>query len=283
MNDDYTSSPQSKSWFDKVKQLFSSEPLCKKDIIDQLRDAEHQDILDGEVLHIIEGALQVSTMQARDIMIPRSQMVCIADCESPKDFLPRIIAAGHSRYPVIGESVDEVVGILLAKDLLPLLLQEDGHQSFDLNSILRSAIFVPESKRLNILLRDFRTNRNHMAVIADEYGGVAGLVTIEDVLEEIVGDIEDEYDEEADSFIKPINKKEFMVKALTPIEDFNSYFHCKLSDEEFDTVGGLIMQELGHMPKHDESVVLGDFCFNVANADSRRIQLLHVTLKSPKE
>ena len=280
MNDDCTSSPHPKRWFDKIRQLFSNEPLRKEDLIGQLRDAEHQDLLDEEVLHIIEGALQVSTMQTRDIMIPRSQMVCISACESPQDFLPRIIAAGHSRYPVIGESIDEVNGILLAKDLLPILLQEDGKQSFDLKSILRPAIFVPESKRLNVLLRDFRTNRNHMAVIADEYGGVAGLVTIEDVLEEIVGDIEDEYDEEADSFIKPINTKEFMVKALMPIEEFNDYFHCELNNEEFDTIGGLIMQDLGHMPKHDESVTLDKFCFKVASADGRRIRLLHVTLHS---
>jgi len=279
MNDDSSMSPRPKSWFEKVKQLFSNEPIKKEDLLGQLRDAEHQDVLDGEVVHIIEGALQVSSMQVRDIMIPRSQMVCISSEETPSELLPRIIAAGHSRYPVFGESLDEVMGILLAKDLLPLLLSENS-DIFDLKSILRPAIFVPESKRLNILLRDFRTNKNHMAVVADEYGGVAGLVTIEDVLEEIVGDIEDEYDDEIDSFIKPINKKEFMVKALTPIEEFNIFFHCQLKDEEFDTVGGLVMQKLGHMPKCDESIMLDKFCFKVANADDRRIKLLHVSVEN---
>ncbi len=279
MNDD-PSQPNTKNWFNKVKQLFSNEPLQKEDLIEQLRDAELHDILDNEVLHIMEGALGVSAMQARDIMIPRSQMVCISANESPEDFLLRILAAGHSRYPVIGESTDEVLGVLLAKDLLPLLLKKNVDATFDLKTILRPAIFVPESKRLTILLREFRTNKNHMAIIADEYGGVAGLVTIEDVLEEIVGDIEDEYDEDADIFIKPVSKKEFMVKALTPIDEFNHFFHANLSSEEFDTIGGLVMQQFGHLPKYNESVVFEGFCFKVSNADSRRVRLLNVSVQN---
>lgn len=277
MSDEHPSHHRHKSWFEKLKQLFSNERMCKEDLLDQVRDAEHQDVLDEEVVHIIEGALQVSTMQVRGIMIPRPQMVSISSKETPSEFLPRIIAAGHSRYPVTGDSIDNIIGILLAKDLLPLLLEQE-EQPFDLKAILRPAVFVPESKRLNILLRDFRTNKNHMAIVADEYGGVAGLITIEDILEEIVGEIEDEYDAEADAFIKPINQKEFMVKALTPIEDFNLHFNSHLQDEEFETIGGLIMKKLGHMPKHDESVTFQNFCFKVVNADTRRIKLLHVTL-----
>ncbi len=269
-----------KNWFCKIRQLFSNPVLKKKDLIKQLSHYKNHDIYENGVLHIVEGALQIDDMQARDIMIPRSQMICIAENEKPENFLPRIIAAGHSRYPIIGESVDEITGILLAKDLLPLLFRESAPQSFDLKSVLRAATFVPESKRLTVLLHNFRTNKNHMAIVVDEYGGVAGLITIEDILEEIVGEIEDEYDSEADGFVKPITKNSFMVKALMPIDEFNHFFHSDLTSEEFDTVGGLIMQQLGHMPKRDEFIDIDKFRFKVVSSNSRRIGLLHVSLNT---
>lgn len=283
-SDNHNTDPSKpKGWFHVVRQFFSGSLFRKKDLIEQLRGYKSRNFAESEVFHIIEGALQISDMQARDIMIPRSQMICIVEDELPETFLPRIIAAGHSRYPVTGESSDEITGILLAKDLLPLLFKESVQQSLNLKSILRPATFVPESKRLTTLLHNFRTNRNHMAVVVDEYGGVAGLITIEDILEEIVGEIEDEYDAEADGFINPVSKKIFMVKALTPIDEFNDFFHCHLSNEEFDTIGGLVVQKLGHMPKRDEFVCIDQFQFKVVSADSRRILLLQVSLNQTEE
>lgn len=189
-------------------------------------------------------------------MVPRSQMMSIRSTQTPKEFLPAIIEAAHSRYPVVGESLDDVMGVLLAKDLLPLILHND-ERPFDIKELLRPATFVPESKRLNVLLREFRANRNHMAIVIDEYGGVAGLVTIEDVLEQIVGDIEDEHDVEEDSYIKPLPSGDFIVKALTPVDAFNDFFGSEFSDEEFDTVGGLVMSAFGHLPKRNEVVEPG--------------------------
>ena len=209
-------------------------------------------------------------------MIPRSQMISIKSTQKPADFLPAIIEAAHSRYPVIGESLDDIMGVLLAKDLLPLILHDQNH-AFNIKDLLRPATFVPESKRLNVLLREFRANRNHMAIVIDEYGGVAGLVTIEDVLEQIVGDIEDEHDVEEDSYIKPLPSGDFIVKALTPVEAFNDFFGAEFSDEEFDTVGGVVMSAFGHLPKRNETTELGGFRFRVLNADSRRLHLLRLT------
>lgn len=275
MADDH---PGNRTWLEKLKHVFSGDPQTRDELLDQLRDAEHSDLLDGEALRIIEGALQVSEMQVREIMIPRSQMVCVRADTTPAQFLPDIIDSAHSRFPVIGDTKDEIIGILLAKDLLPLLL-EKNRKTFNVRDHLRPAVVVPESKRLNVLLNDFRSNRNHMAIVIDEYGGVAGLVTIEDVLEQIVGEIEDEYDVDEDSFIKPLGNDEFVVKALTPIEDFNEHFHTKFSDEEFDTIGGIVMQNFGHLPKRNENVTIDDFCFQILNADNRRIRLLRVTQK----
>ena len=231
--------------------------------------------LDSEALSIVEGAIQVADLQVRDIMVPRSQMMSIRSTQTPKEFLPAIIEAAHSRYPVVGESLDDVMGVLLAKDLLPLILHND-ERPFDIKELLRPATFVPESKRLNVLLREFRANRNHMAIVIDEYGGVAGLVTIEDVLEEIVGEIEDETDAEADRFIRKISDEDFFIKALTPIDDFNNYFETRFSDEEFDTIGGLVMQSLGHMPSRNEVAVIDKFEFKVINADQRKIHSLRM-------
>ena len=275
MSEDRSSSGQ-RSWLEKITQAFAHEPRSREELLELLREAQRNKLIDSEALSIVEGAIQVADLQVRDIMVPRSQMVSIKACQSPREFLPAILDAAHSRYPVIGESQDEVLGILLAKDLLPLVLQAPD-QPFNLRELLRPTTFVPESKRLNVLLREFRANRNHMAVVIDEYGGVAGLVTIEDVLEQIVGEIEDEHDVEEDSFIKPLPSGDFIVKALTPVEQFNEYFHSQFSTEDFDTLGGLVMNSFGHLPKRNETTEIGDFRIRVLNADSRRIHLLRVT------
>lgn len=266
-----------KTWLDKLVQAFVHEPKNRQELLELLREAHANEVLDIEALSIIEGALQVSDMQVRDIMIPRSQMITIRSSQTPREFLPEVIEAAHSRFPVTGESLDDVLGILLAKDLLPLLLEENTER-FNIKEILRPATCVPESKRLNVLLKEFRATRNHMAIVIDEYGGVSGLVTIEDVLEQIVGDIEDEHDIDEDSQIKPLHSGDFLVKGLTPIEDFNEHFGTEFPDEEFDTVGGLVMNAFGHLPRRNEVVELDGFRVRVLNADSRRVHLLRVTL-----
>jgi len=276
MNEDrFSGEPDERSWLDKITHLFSSEPRTRADLEDVLSIAADNEVIDQDARSIIEGAMQVSDMQARDIMIPRSQMVVIKAEQNLEEILPQIIRAAHSRYPVIGDSNDDVLGILLAKDLLPLILDRE-HAHLQITDLLRQTVVVPESKRLNVLLREFRENRNHMAIVIDEYGGVAGLVTIEDVLEEIVGEIEDETDVEEDQFIRKISDQDFFVKALTPIEDFNSYFNANFSDEEFDTVGGLVLQAFGHMPARNEVTTLEDFEFKVINADQRKIHSLRM-------
>lgn len=275
MSEDRSSNEQ-KSWLNKLTQAFAHEPRNRQELLEVLRDAHQNKLLDSEALAIVEGAIQVADLQVRDIMVPRSQMVSIKACQTPPEFLPAIIDSAHSRYPVIGESIDEVIGILLAKDLLPLILRDDS-KPFNIKDLLRPATFVPESKRLNVLLREFRANHNHMAVVIDEYGGVAGLVTIEDVLEQIVGEIEDEHDVEEDSYIKPLPSGDFLVKALTPIDNFNEAFDTGFPDDEFDTVGGLVMSAFGHLPKRNEVTEIGEYRFRVLNADSRRIHLLRLT------
>ncbi len=268
---------QDRSWLDKLLHAFSAEPKSREELLDIIKDAADNQLLDQEALSIIEGALDVSSLQAREIMVPRSQIVAVRIDDSPQEFLPKIIESGHSRFPVIGESADDIRGILLAKDLLRLLL--DNQQNFNLENILRPANIVPESKRVNVLLREFREKRYHMALVIDEYGGISGLLTIEDILEEIVGDIEDETDEEAsDDFIKKVSETDYIVKALTPIEEFNEYFHSGLSEEDFDTIGGILMQEFGHLPKRNEVAVIDNFQFRVLYADNRQIHLLRLTV-----
>tara|TARA_R110000823_G_scaffold144958_8_gene275130 strand:+ start:8243 stop:9088 length:846 start_codon:yes stop_codon:yes gene_type:complete len=269
------SDARDRSWIDKFSLLFSSEPRNRRDLEDVLIVAAENEVIDEDARSIMEGAMQVSDMQARDIMVPRAQMRVIkAEC-TLKEILPQIISSAHSRYPVIGESPDDVLGILLAKDLLPQILEPD-HSDFRIEDLLRPTVVVPESKRLNVLLREFRENRNHMAIVIDEYGGVAGLVTIEDVLEEIVGEIEDETDAQSDGFIRKISSDDFLVKALTPIDDFNEYFKSNFSDEEFDTIGGLVIQAFGHMPTRNEVATIEDFEFKVVNADQRKIHSLRM-------
>jgi magnesium and cobalt transporter len=270
-------SGQQKSWLNKITQVFSDEPRSREDLLTDLRQATDENLLDTEALTIMEGAMQVSDMQVRDVMIPRSQMVVVEAEQTPKEFLPVIISSAHSRFPVIGETPDEVLGILLAKDLLPLIL-EGNLEQFDLQSRLRPATYIPESKRLNILLKEFQVTRNHMAIVMDEYGGVSGLITIEDVLEQIVGDIVDEHDdEEDDGNIKPFDNNAYIVKALTEVEDFNEYFDVGFSEDEFDTIGGIVTKQFGHLPKKDEEVQIDGFLFKVLSADTRRIRLLQVT------
>jgi len=277
MSEDRSSNGQGqRSWLRNIMTSLTGEPKTRRELLEFIRDAEQRLQLDAEAMNIIEGALQINEMQVRDIMIPRSQMVAVKDGQQPEDFLSLIIDSAHSRFPVIGENADEVIGILLAKDLLPLILKRE-HGAFNLRDILRPATFIPESKRLNSLLSEFRVKRNHMAIVVDEYGGVAGLVTIEDVLEQIVGDIEDEHDiDEDDMDIRNISDNQFIVKALTPIEDFNENFGTHFSDEEFDTIGGIVMQRFGHLPNRNETTMLEGLEFKVLNADNRRIRLLQV-------
>lgn len=277
MTDDQSSiDPRPRSWIDKITQLFSDEPTDTKSLLELLRNAEQDRVLDADALSIIEGALQVSSMQVRDIMIPRSQVVTVAANLPAKDIIELVIEASHSRFPVVGDNVDNVMGILLAKDLLPLSLG-DGKEKFDIKDVVRPATFVPESKRLNVLLKEFRETRHHMAIVIDEYGSVSGAVTIEDVLEQIVGEIEDEYDVDDESYIKKFDEENHIVKAITPVDDFNEYFKTDFSDQEFTTVGGLVLQQFGRIPERGETVNIGPFLVTILNADSRQIKLIKVT------
>jgi magnesium and cobalt transporter len=277
MNDDASTNSQDKrSWLDRLSFFLSDRPSTKEELLERIRQAEEDQILDREALDTIEGALQMSHMQVRDIMVPRPQMAVVKADQSTQEFMQTITETSHSRFPVIGESPDEVIGILLAKDLLPLAFAKQM-DNFDLNAMLRKPIFVPESKRLSVLLNEFRTNRYHMAIVLDEYGGVAGLVTIEDVLEQIVGEIEDETDsEEDDGNIRPFADNGFLVKALTSIDDFNEHFGTYYDETEFDTIGGIITQQFGHLPAKDESIQVGDLNFLILAADNRRIRLMQV-------
>ncbi len=266
-----------RSWLEKLLHAFSVEPKSRSELLDIIKDAAENELLDQEALGIIEGALDVSSLQAREIMVPRTQIIAVKIDDKPQDFLPKIIESGHSRFPVIGDSVDDIKGILLAKDLLRMMLE--GTTDFSLESIIRTANIVPESKRVNILLKEFREKRYHMALVIDEYGGISGLITIEDVLEEIVGEIEDETDEAVhDEMIKRVSDTDYIIKALTPIEAFNERFNAKLSDQAFDTIGGLLMQSFGHLPKRNEMTKIHDFNFRVLYADNRQVHLVRLTL-----
>ncbi len=264
------------SWWRRLTQRLAGGPRTREDLNDLLDGAHESGLVDSDAASMIRGVFETSQLQVRDIMVPRAQMV-IVERDWPLDQLMReVVEAGHSRYPVIGDSRDEIAGILLAKDLLRFTSADS--ERFDLARWLRPAVFVPESKRVNVLLKDFRKSRNHMALVADEYGGVAGLVTIEDVLEQIVGEIDDEHDESESAQILKQDDRRFLVQGLTPIAEFNEYFGADFSDEDFDTVAGLVMHEIGHMPRRGESVQIDRFQFIVQRADSRRVHLLQVTL-----
>jgi magnesium and cobalt transporter len=266
---------RSRNWRERLGQLLGGEPQDKEQLIELLKDARERELLDADALSMIEGVLQVSDLRVRDIMIPRADMVSLRRDDPLEKILQTAVKSAHSRFPVIGDDKGEVVGILLAKDLLSFCF-DPGRRAFNIRELLRSTVFVPESKRLNVLLKEFRASRNHMAIVVDEYGSAAGLVTIEDVLEQIVGEIDDEHDYDEGSGIFQRAKHEFSAKARTAIEDFNEYFGSDFSDEEFDTIGGLVVNALGHLPKRGESVELGHFRFTVMRADSRRIHLLSV-------
>ncbi|MBE9533053.1 MAG: CBS domain-containing protein, partial [Proteobacteria bacterium] len=246
-------------------------------LIELIRNASERHILDAEALSIVEGALSVSEMQARDVMIPRSQIEMVSRDASAEDTLKLIVEKAHSRFPVIDDDRDDVIGILLAKDVLSAVVSV-GKFEFDLKDIMRPAIFIPESKRLNVLLREFRATRNHMAIVVDEYGGVAGMVTIENVLEQIVGEIEDEHDIDDDAPILKHDDDTYTIKALTEVEDFNDYFNVTWNDDDFDTVGGFVMNKFGHLPERDEQVTIKQFQFTVMRSDNRRIHLLKMLI-----
>jgi magnesium and cobalt transporter len=279
MNDDSNGRSAKPTLLERLSAFLSREPDDREELLRLLHGAFEHKLLDADALSIIEGALQVSEMTVRDIMIPRAQMDVVSIDDEPAQFIPLVLETRHSRFPVIGENKDDVVGILLAKELLNFYTNPEG---FKLHDTLRPAVFVPESKRLNVLLRDFRANRNHIAIVVDEYGGVSGLVTIEDVLEQIVGDIEDEYDfdEAEDNIIAEANGR-YRVKAQTEIAAFNDKFGSDLSDEEFDTVGGLVLKAFGRLPKRGETTTIDQFRFRVVRADSRRIYTLQVEKLSP--
>lgn len=266
-------------WLKKIRRLFAPEPEDREELVSLLRSAQQGGLFDADAQGMIEGVLQVAEMQVRDIVIPRSQMVVVSRDESPEKLLPVIVESGHSRFPVVGENRDEISGVLLAKDLLRYC-SDNSRDDFSLRDVLRPAVFIPESKRLNVLLKEFRASRNHMAIVVDEYGGVAGMVTIEDVLEQIVGEIEDEHDIDEGTYIRKYSDINYTVKALTPVDEFNEYFNTDFSDEEFDTIGGLVINRLGHLPRRGESLQLDNLDFQVLRADNRRIHLLKVSLQA---
>jgi len=264
---------------ERLSSLLTREPEDREELLDLMRGAFERRLLDADALSMIEGVLSVSETTVREIMIPRAQMDCVSIDDAPEEFIPFVLETKHSRFPVIGESKDDVIGILLAKEMLNYYANPDA---FDLKETLRPAVFVPESKRLNVLLREFRANRNHIAIVVDEYGGVSGLVTIEDVLEQIVGDIEDEYDfDEEEDNIQQDQSGRYRVKAQTEIEAFNEAFGTTFDAEEFHTVGGLLLKAFGRLPKRGETTTLEGFRFRVLRADSRRLLTLQVERVAP--
>ena len=275
----FTSSHKHKTLLERLTAFIFREPENREELLQALHDAHDRDLLDADALSMIEGVLQVSELRARDLMIPRSQMDVIDLADPPHTWIPFAISTAHSRFPVIEGSRDQVIGVLLAKDLLRHYTDPD----FDFRATLRPAVFIPESKPLNVLLRDFRANRSHMAIVVDEYGGIAGLITIEDVIEQIVGDIEDEYDsDEGDDAIVPEGEGRYRVRALTAIGQFNASFDTALSSAAFDTIGGLLTEQFGRVPKRGDAVVLDDLRFEVLRADARRPHLFLVT-RLPKK
>jgi magnesium and cobalt transporter len=273
---DEQSEGESRGWIERLGHFLAGEPKDREELVRVLRDAQKRHLLDPEALSMIEGVLQVSELRVRDIMIPRAQTVVVPRDAELETIFPLVVETAHSRYPVIGEDRAEVVGVLLVKDLFARGLK---NPTLTVRDIMRPAQFVPESKRLNVLLRQFRATRNHMAIVVDEYGAAAGLVTIEDVLEQIVGDIDDEYDDfDSEEYLFRRGAHDYTVKALMPVEEFNDYFAASLDDEEFDTIGGLIVQQAGHVPKRGEKITLGRFRFEVLRADNRRLHLLRLRL-----
>ena len=267
-----------RTWLDRLSSAFSGEPSTREDVVELLRDAQADGVIGADTLRMMEGAIAVADLTVSDVMIPRAQMASLAVDAKFLDLMKQVVESGHSRFPVHGEDRDEILGILLAKDLLRGVVADSGPGT--IRELLRPAVLIPESKKLNVLLREFRQSRNHMAIVIDEYGGVAGLITIEDVLEVIVGDIDDEHDdaEDPDSLIAAQADGQYVVDALTPIEDFNERFGAQFDDDEYDTIGGLVTAAIGHLPEAGEELTLGRFGFRVARADARRLHALHVSV-----
>ena len=263
-----------------LKRLTSEGPRDRAELLESLRAAARANVIDGDATLMIQGVLRVGDQHVRDIMVPRSQMVVLERDTGPQQLLPAVIESGHSRFPVIGDDRDQIVGILLAKDLLRYFA-EGSTGAWDVREVLRPAAFVPESKRLNVLLKEFRASRNHMAIVVDEYGGVSGLVTIEDVIEEIVGEIADEYDTDEDQTIRREGDRQFAVQAHARVTEFNAFFGTRFSDEEYDTIGGLVMHQFGRLPRRGETVTMEGLEFRVLRADRRRIGELRVTTPEP--
>jgi len=275
MTDD-SDEPSGGTWYGRLRRVLKGDAATREDLLDWLRESHARTVLDADELAMLEGVLAVSETQVRDVMVPRSQMA-VLERDAPRDeILKAIVESGHSRFPVIGEDREEVVGILLAKDVLRHFV-ETPDQPFDISRYIRPATFIPESKRLNTLLKEFRGSRNHIAIVVDEYGGITGLLTIEDVLEEIVGEIDDEHDSAEAGPIQEQEPGRYHVRALARIEDFNDFFDASLDDENYDTVGGLVMHELGHLPRKGETLQFGEFRFRVLQADRRRIHSVEVT------
>ncbi|MCE3043901.1 HlyC/CorC family transporter [Legionella sp. 16cNR16C] len=269
------------SWFVRLKQFLQVEPQNKDELISLLRDAQIRSLIDSETLGMIEGVIQFSQMRVRDIMLPKKQITFISLHDDFNKIVETVTSSGHSRFPVMDDDEDDIIGILHAKDLLRF----NGHteDEFDLSDIIRLATFVPESKRLDVLLSEFRNNRNHMALVVDEYGAVSGFVTIEDVIEQIIGDIEDEFDIDEEAYLKAHGDSQYIIKAHMPIEEFNEQLNCHFSDEVYDTIGGIVMAGFGYLPKRGEIITLDQFEFKVINADARRIKLLSCLDKRPRD
>ncbi len=280
-----STSPESqekrRGWLERLTSVFSGDPHTRDDLVEVLRDAQHDGLIAADTLRMMEGALSVSELTVGDVMVSRAQMVSLPVESRFLDLMKQVVESGHSRFPVHGENKDDILGILLAKDLLRGVVADHGPGT--VRELLRPAVLIPESKKLNVLLKEFRLSRNHMAIVVDEYGGVAGLVTIEDVLEQIVGDIDDEHDDAEDeaSLIAAQADGQYVVDALTPIEDFNERFGADFPDDDYDTVGGLVTEAIGHLPETGEELTLGRFAFRVAKADARRVQAFHVTILPP--
>jgi magnesium and cobalt transporter len=271
--------PERRSWLERLSQAFSGEPRSREDLVEILRDAQSNGLIAADTLKMMEGALGVAELTVGDVMIPRAQMIALPVSARFFDIMKMVVESGHSRFPVHGDDKDEILGILLAKDLLRGVVSDGGPAS--IRELLRPAVLIPESKRLNVLLKEFRLSRNHMAIVVDEYGGVAGLLTIEDVLEEIVGEIDDEHDDANPAAqIAAQADGQFVVDALTPIDDFNERFGADFPDDEYDTVGGLVTDAIGHLPESGEELAMGRFHFRVARADARRVHALIVSVQA---
>ncbi len=267
-----TKDDESDSWFVRLKQFIQREPQNQDDLVSLLRDANLRELIDSDTLAMLEGAIAFSQMRARDIMLPKNQMTCVNKDFGLDEVIQIVAQSGHSRFPVTGDNSDEIIGILHAKDLLRF--QQNHMEEFDIEDISRQVMFVPESKRLDSLLSEFRSNKNHMAIVVDEYGAVAGFVTIEDIIEQIIGDIEDEFDIDEEAYIKTHGEQHYIIKAHTPIDEFNEQLKANISDETYDTIGGIVMAGFGYLPKRDETIIINKFEFKVLNADARRIKLL---------